>query len=37
MVLGLPVSDTLVRGTYPDPNPSLCYKGVERTEIMLAK
>ncbi len=35
MILGLPDPDPLVRGTDPDPNPSL--KGVEQTEIMLVK
>ncbi len=29
--------DPLVRGMDPDPDPSLFLKGVERTEIMLAK
>jgi hypothetical protein len=33
--LGLPDPDPLVRG--PDPDTSLCHKGVERTEIILAK
>jgi hypothetical protein len=37
MFLGLPDPDPLVKGTDPDPNPSFSLKGVERTEIMLAK
>ncbi len=38
MVLDLPDPDPLVRGTAPDPDPSLFfYKCVELTEIMLAK
>jgi hypothetical protein len=38
-VFGPPGSRPLVRGTdsAPDPDPSLSHKGVERTEIMLAK
>jgi hypothetical protein len=35
--LGLPDPDPLVRGTDPAPDSSLFHKGVERTEIMLAK
>jgi hypothetical protein len=35
MFLGLPDPDPLVRGM--DPDPSFSHKGVERTEIMLAK
>jgi hypothetical protein len=37
MFLGLPDPDPLVRGTDLDPDPSVSYKWVERTEIMLAK
>ncbi len=37
MFLGLPDPDSLVRGMAPDPDPSLSHKGLERTEIMLAK
>jgi hypothetical protein len=37
MFLGLPDPDALIRGTDLDPDPSLFHKGVERTEIMLAK
>ncbi len=35
--LGLPDPDTLVRGTDSDLNPPFSHKGVERTEILLAK
>jgi hypothetical protein len=39
MFLGPPDPDLLVRGVDPDlaPDLSFSYKGVERTEIMLAK
>ncbi len=41
MFLGLQDPDPLVRGTDPDlepvPGPPFSQKGVERTEIMLAK
>jgi hypothetical protein len=39
MFLGLqdPDPDPLFRGMDPDPDPSFSHKGVERTEIMLAK
>jgi hypothetical protein len=37
MFLGLPDPDQIVRGMDLDPDPSLRNKGVERTEIMLAK
>jgi hypothetical protein len=35
--LGLPDPVPLIRDTDPGQDPSLFYKGVERTEIMLAK
>jgi hypothetical protein len=39
MVLGLPDPDPVVRGTDPDPDPSLFFshKCVERTEIIPVK
>ncbi len=37
MFLGLSDPDPLVRGTDPDPDPSLSRKSAERTEIMPAK
>jgi hypothetical protein len=33
MFLGLPDPDPLVRGTDPNPYPSISYKDVQRTEI----
>jgi hypothetical protein len=37
MFLGLPDPDLFIRGTGPNLAPSLSQKGVEWTEIMLAK
>ncbi len=37
MFLCLPHPDPLVRGMDPDPDPSISQKGVEQTEILLAK
>jgi hypothetical protein len=37
MFLGLPDPDPLVRGMDLDPDPSFSHKGIEGTEIMLAK
>jgi hypothetical protein len=37
MFLALPDPDSLFRGMDPDPDPSFSHRGVQWTEIMLAK